>query len=65
MARLAVTPREAAALSRLLDAYIATADEADAGMGHLVDLQAKVDQLPQDHACYTAALAPNRADGTR
>jgi len=49
--RTTITPREAAALDRLLDAYVGN-EEADAGMDDLRTLQRKVQQLDQDHTAY-------------
>lgn len=49
--RIDLPPLEAAALSRLLDAYLAT-DEADPGADDLRRTAARVDRLEQDHAAY-------------
>lgn len=49
---LALTPCEAAALSRLVDAYTAT-DESDPGLRDLLSVQRKVDHLTHDHGWYT------------
>jgi hypothetical protein len=49
--RLSVTPRQAAALDRLLDAYVAT-DEHDPGLPDLVALREKVGRLEHDHSAY-------------
>lgn len=49
--RLSITVRQAAALDRLLSAYIAT-DEDDPGLDDLVPLKVKVERLPQDHTAY-------------
>lgn len=56
--RLAITPREAAALHRLLDAYIVT-ETGDAGIGDLRSLHGKAGQLDKDHTLYEIALAPD------
>lgn len=48
-ARVSITPREAAALDRLLDAY---QDYTDPGMADLATLCVKVRRLDQDHAAY-------------
>lgn len=50
-APLNLTPREAAALDRLLQAYTGT-DESDPGRDELLAVLAKVGRLPQDHAAY-------------
>jgi hypothetical protein len=50
--QLTLTPRQAAALDRLLDAYIATKDTTDPGIGDLRVLHDKVQGLDQDHAAY-------------
>lgn len=49
--RLTITPREAAALDRLLDAYVGN-EENDPGMDDLRSLQGKVAELEQDHTAY-------------
>ncbi len=49
--RPTITPREAAALDRLLAAYVGN-EEADPGMADLRSLQTKVRRLDQDHAAY-------------
>lgn len=51
---LDLTPREAAALHRLLDAYTLT-ETTDPGIDDLRRLRARVGHLPQDHAAYEAA----------
>lgn len=51
---LDLTPREAAALHRLLDAYALT-ETTDPGIDDLRRLRARVGHLPQDHAAYEAA----------
>lgn len=50
--RISVTNREAAALHRLLDAYLSTDDRADPGHADLASLQVKVVTLSQDHERY-------------
>jgi len=57
--RLTITPREAAALDRLLDAYVGNED-GDPGMGDLRTLRSKVAKIEQDHAVYDAVLAATR-----
>jgi hypothetical protein len=62
--RVAVTPREAAALHRLLQTYLVT-EEGDAGMADLATFYVKVDRIEQDHTAYDqadgAAPAPGRS----
>lgn len=49
----AITPQEAAALHRLLDAYTAAcAGEADPGLTDLRTLTGKIQAMPHDHAAY-------------
>lgn len=48
---VAITPAEAAAVDRLLDAYISTED-GDPGMADLRTLLVKIRQIDQDHAAY-------------
>jgi hypothetical protein len=50
--RLSVTPRQAAALDRLLDAYVAT-EEHDPGLEDLSALRDKVARLEHDHSAYS------------
>lgn len=52
MSRVTIYPREAAALDRLLDAYIAT-DEGDPGREDLARLRGRVRRIRQDHTAYT------------
>jgi len=49
--RMDITPREAAALSRLLDAYISPEDD-DPGRDDLRRVQERVDRLLHDHSAY-------------
>ena len=58
--RLRITPREAAALDRLLDAYVGNED-GDPGMDDLRVLQQKVGRLDQDHTAYEAFRAEGGA----
>lgn len=51
MARVTIHPREAAALDRLLDAYLHT-DEDDPGLPDLRALRERVRQIEHDHAAY-------------
>lgn len=51
-----ITPREAAALDRLLHAYVGN-DDTDPGMADLRTLHDKVRQLYQDHTDYERVLA--------
>lgn len=60
--RLTVTPREAAALDRLLQAYLVTED-GDPGMGDLRTLYSKLRQIDQDHTVYDAAFGVARPTG--
>lgn len=53
--RSLITPREAAALDRLLQAYLATED-GDPGADDLRALYGKVRPLDQDHAVYEQAF---------
>jgi hypothetical protein len=46
-----VTPREAAALHRLLDAYLAT-DELDPGSEDLTRTMKRLERLEHDHSAY-------------
>jgi hypothetical protein len=62
--RLTITPREAAALDRLLDAYVGNED-ADPGMDDLRTLRAKLNGIEQDHALYDAAFSPTRPKPSR
>lgn len=50
---LFLTPREAAALDRLLDAYVRT-EEADPGIEDLKSVRRKVIRVAQDHTIYAA-----------
>ena len=50
-APLNLTPREAAALDRLLDAYVTT-EKGDPGVADLRSIAAKIARLPQDHEAY-------------
>lgn len=51
--RITITPREAAALSRLLDAYTQTVNDADdPGMDDLRSVNRKVFRIDHDHAAY-------------
>jgi hypothetical protein len=50
-ARLSITARQAAALDRLLSAYLVT-DENDPGRDDLALLKVKVERVPQDHTAY-------------
>ncbi len=52
--RITITPREAAALDRLMDAYVGN-DDGDPGMDDLRTLQRKVRRLAQDHTAYDTA----------
>jgi hypothetical protein len=52
---LMITAREAAALDRLLDAYVGNEDN-DPGMPDLRTLQSKILDLEQDHTAYDEAL---------
>lgn len=51
--RLSLTPREAAALDRLLYAYTLT-DDTDPGLADLRSAHEKVGRLTQDHTVYEA-----------
>lgn len=64
--RSLITPREAAALDRLLQAYLAT-EEGDAGADDLRALYGKVRRLDQDHTVYDKAFGdagPSASGGT-
>jgi hypothetical protein len=50
-----ITPRAAAALDRLLDAYVDNED-GDPGMPDLRELKAKLQHLDQDHTAYHDAF---------
>ncbi len=52
---LLLTPREAAALDRLLDAYIRT-EEGDPGIEQLRSVRQKLLLFPQDHTVYARAF---------
>lgn len=53
---LDLTPREAAALDRLLDAYVHTTEEGDPGLDDLKSVRHKLLLFPQDHTVYVAAF---------
>lgn len=53
---LDLTPREAAALDRLLDAYTRT-EEGDPGMEDLKSVRHKLLIFPQDHTVYVRAFS--------
>jgi hypothetical protein len=53
--RPTISPREAAALDRLLHAYVGN-DDGDPGMDDLRTLQEKVRRLDQDHTAYDQAF---------
>lgn len=56
--RRAIHPCEAAALDRLLDAYLAAVDpESDPGFYDLVTLRSRVQHWEQDHSLYEAGAA--------
>jgi hypothetical protein len=57
--RVTINPREAAALDRLLDAYLAT-DMGDPGRGDLLALKSRVEKWEHDHSAYEAPAAPTR-----
>ena len=50
--RLTITPSEAAAVDRLLNAY---GDDADPGTADLISLREKIRRLEQDHTAYDDA----------
>lgn len=52
------TPREWAALDRLLHAHIDRDDPDDPGMGDLRRLRERLRFVTQDHSAYTAAVLP-------
>jgi hypothetical protein len=53
---LNLTPREAAALDRLLDAYVRT-EEGDPGLDDLKSVRHKLLIIAQDHTVYVRALS--------
>ena len=55
-APLNLTPREAAALDRLLAAYVVT-EEGDPGLEDLKSVRRKLLLFPQDHTLYVAPTA--------
>lgn len=57
--RVTIHPREAAALDRLLDAYLAT-DQGDPGRDDLIALKTRVRRLEHDHTAYDKAYEENR-----
>ncbi len=57
---LFLTPREAAALDRLLDVYTQT-EQDDPGMDELKSIRVKVIRIGQDHTTYVAALTSSAA----
>lgn len=52
-----MTPREAAALDRLLDAYVIT-EQGDPGIEELRSVRKKLLLVAQDHTVYVRALGP-------
>lgn len=60
--RVTIHPREAAALDRLLDAYLAT-DEGDPGRDALASFKRRLERLAQDHADYESAQRPEGGEG--
>jgi hypothetical protein len=50
--RLSITATEAAALDRLLDAYLASGDRSDPGLSDLALLRTRVAALYHDHRAY-------------
>ncbi len=52
MSPLNLSATEAAALDRLLDAYLSIPDESDPGVPDLQRVKNKVAQLPHDHSVY-------------
>lgn len=59
--RVTCTPREAAALDRLLDAYLAT-EEVDPGHSDLAQFHRRLRGIHQDHSTYSPTTAPESAD---
>lgn len=49
--RVTIRPREAAALDRLLDAYLST-EESEPGRADLVAFYQRLRRVEQDHAAY-------------
>ena len=50
--RMTIKPREAAALHRLLDAYLATTEDNDPGAGDLAAFFSRLSHAQMDHAAY-------------
>ncbi len=57
MSLLNVSAREAAAMDRLLDAYLATPDVTDPGVPDLQRLRRKLAALPMDQSAYERYFA--------
>lgn len=54
--RFTISPTEAAALDRLLDAYLAT-DNGDPGWHDLAALKSRIEHAQMDHSAYETTEA--------
>ncbi len=56
--RMTINPREAAALHRLLDAYLASEHPEDPGMPELLAFESRLAHAQMDHSAYEKEGSP-------